>query len=169
MNTAADVCGNHFPGKIEYLTFYLKDTKSEDASCLFSRTIEWVQDSIGKGGRVLVPCREGVSRSSTMVIVYLMWLRRFSFVQAFDHVRRAPQICTPNTGFTCQLLVLGKRLGIIASTNSGLLDAVNIYRAAPHNPRNPLLVLSQVEFKPGHKPLDPRFGFLVQKVAELIG
>merc|ERR1711933_19173 len=97
VNTAADVCENRFPDQFSYVTYYLKDTNSEDISLLFYRTLEWMQNAIKKGGRVLVHCREGVSRSSTMVIAYLMWRFNMSFEAAHEKIRKVRPICNPNT------------------------------------------------------------------------
>ena len=62
VNTAADVCDNHFPDQFQYTTYYLNDTNHEDISVLFYRTMELIHTSISKGGRVLVHCREGRQR-----------------------------------------------------------------------------------------------------------
>jgi predicted protein tyrosine phosphatase len=167
VNTAADVCANHFPGHFHYLTYFLKDGNSEEISIHFYRTIKWVDDAIQQGGRVLIHCREGVSRSSTMVIAYLMWRYSLPFETAHDRLRKVRSICNPNTGFTCQLLVLAKRLGITGQ-QAPPSDRTVVYRVAPYHPMQPFLLLLPVEgshwsISPN---FDPRFGWMVQRGLE---
>jgi len=76
VNTAADVCENRLPEELTYLTYYLKDTNHEDISIVFYRTMEWIHNAITSGARVLVHCREGVSRSATIILAYLIWTQK---------------------------------------------------------------------------------------------
>eukprot|EP00439_Symbiodinium_sp_Y106_P003792 s3033_g1.t1 len=197
VNTAADICDSCFPGKFQYITYYLKDTSryapfclscfgssglaslgkdlnvldanSEDISSLLYRTLEWMYEAIGKGGRVLVHCREGVSRSATFVIAYLMWWFNLSFEAAHERIRQVRPICNPNTGFTCQLLQLAKRL----STSPGgaapiMSDRASLFRIAPYHPKDPFLLLVPAERQPGPTKFDPRFGWVAHAGLQFI-
>eukprot|EP00930_Biecheleria_cincta_P069584 TRINITY_DN57302_c0_g1_i1.p1 TRINITY_DN57302_c0_g1~~TRINITY_DN57302_c0_g1_i1.p1 ORF type:complete len:770 (-),score=115.83 TRINITY_DN57302_c0_g1_i1:190-2499(-) len=167
VNCAADICDSCFPDKFQYLTYYLKDANGEEISLLFYRTLEWIHEAIARGGHVLVHCREGVSRSATFVIAYLMWRQNLSFEAAFDQIRQARPICNPNTGFTCQLLLLAKRLG----TNGRAAPAPNmtsIFRVSPYHPKEPFLLLIPA-VRQGQMPkFDPRFGWVVQAGSQVI-
>jgi len=169
VNMAADVCDNSFPDQFNYLTYYLKDTNSEDISPLFYRTLDWIQNAVDSGGRVLVHCREGVSRSATMAIAYLMWRQGMSFEAAHEKLRKARPICNPNTGFTCQLLTLGKRLGISGRSGqacgaaAGVADRPQLFRVIPHHPKEPFLLLAPSEWPRSWPHFDPRFGWVVQR------
>ncbi|KAF4714329.1 Dual specificity protein phosphatase 14, partial [Perkinsus olseni] len=113
VNTAADVCSNSFADRgFKYLTLFLKDTRDEPMlPAVLYHAILWVHSAITEEkGKVLVHCFEGVSRSSTVVIAYLMWLRAWTYNRAFDWVKAIRPICNPNTGFTCVLIVFGKKL-----------------------------------------------------------
>jgi len=170
VNTAADVCFNHFPGQVEYLTYYLKDSNNEEISALFYKTITWIDAAIQRGGRVLVHCREGVSRSATMIIAYLMWKHKITFESAHEKVRKVRPICNPNTGFTCQLLVLGKKLGFGAASNpqSPPSDKPMVFRVGPYHKEEPFLLLVPTEWMPSPDcpNFDPRFGWVVQRGLE---
>ena len=48
--------------------------------------VEFVNEAIESGGTVFVHCHQGVSRSTTMVIAYLMWKERLTFNEAFAKV-----------------------------------------------------------------------------------
>eukprot|EP00931_Biecheleriopsis_adriatica_P115703 TRINITY_DN91468_c0_g1_i1.p1 TRINITY_DN91468_c0_g1~~TRINITY_DN91468_c0_g1_i1.p1 ORF type:complete len:801 (-),score=129.95 TRINITY_DN91468_c0_g1_i1:10-2412(-) len=163
VNTAADICDSCFPERFHYLTYYLKDANTEEISLLFYKTLEWIQEAIGKGGRVLVHCREGVSRSATMVIAYLMWRFQLSFEAAHEQIRQVRPICNPNTGFTCQLLQLAKRLGTSGQV-APLSDRPSLFRVAPYHPKEPFLLLVPSE----RNSIDPRFGWVVQVGLQLI-
>jgi protein-tyrosine phosphatase len=165
LNMAADICENRFPDMFDYSSYYVRDASSEDISVLFYKTLEWMQAAILHGGRVLVHCREGVSRSATMVIAYLMWSFQLPFKEAHDRIRRVRPICNPNPGFTYHLLELGNRLG-----NGGRHSSAKarVFRVRPHHPKNPFLLLVPVE-KPSKPPLfDPRFGWVVQSSQKIV-
>eukprot|EP00878_Enallax_costatus_P016213 GHUV01017006.1.p1 GENE.GHUV01017006.1~~GHUV01017006.1.p1 ORF type:complete len:143 (+),score=28.82 GHUV01017006.1:64-429(+) len=54
-------------------------------------------------GAVLIHCAQGMSRSGTIAIGYLMWRERLSYDTALAHVQQARAIVDPNEGFTLQL------------------------------------------------------------------
>ena len=62
LNAAGDACENKFPDKIKYLTYYLKDSRSENIECVFYDAASFIESARQQGGRVLVHCVQGVSR-----------------------------------------------------------------------------------------------------------
>jgi len=175
VNTAGDICESRFPEHFQYLTYYLKDTNNEEISLLFYKTLSWIQSAIDSGGRVLVHCREGVSRSATMIIAYLMWRFSLSFDAAHEKIRSVRPICNPNTGFTCQLLLLGKKFasgckGQAAepAEKCGPAEAPALFRVAPYHPREPFLILMPAEWPSAPPLLDPRFGWVLQQGSSLM-
>jgi len=167
LNLAADICDNRFPDKFTYCTYYVKDSSSEDISMLFYRTLEWMQAALNCGSRVLVHCREGVSRSATMVIAYLMWTNHLSFKEAHEIIRRVRPICNPNPGFTFHLLELGKRLGTGTPGRPVGGPQTLFFRVRPHHAKNPFLLLEKQEM-PSPPVFDPRFGWVVRCQKQLI-
>jgi dual specificity MAP kinase phosphatase len=61
-----------------------------------------VQGARAGGGRVLLHCSQGVSRSASLAIAYLMWQRSASFDEVLASVKAARGVANPNIGFTCQ-------------------------------------------------------------------
>jgi len=108
-----------------------------------------------------------------MVIAYLMWRGTLSFEAAHERIRKVRPICNPNTGFTFQLLLLGRKLGgpgsasAQPSPSSGAPDMPQLFRVAPHHPREPFLLLMQVEKTAAWPVFDPRFGWVVQSGTQL--
>lgn len=57
-----------------------------------------------RGGRTLVHCMAGVSRSATMVLAYLIKHQKMSLSEAYDHVKSKRPCIQPNLGFWRQLI-----------------------------------------------------------------
>ena len=109
INTACTVSKCPFPDAISYLPLAIEDSKNEDIECYFYACIDFIEEALSQGGRVLVHCMEGVSRSCSMVIAYVMWKRGLGYQEAQNFVQASRPICQPNAGFICQLLAFEKR------------------------------------------------------------
>eukprot|EP00927_Polykrikos_kofoidii_P066914 TRINITY_DN62476_c0_g1_i1.p1 TRINITY_DN62476_c0_g1~~TRINITY_DN62476_c0_g1_i1.p1 ORF type:complete len:761 (+),score=102.41 TRINITY_DN62476_c0_g1_i1:61-2343(+) len=64
-----------------------------------SKAVDFLDAAIGGGGRVLVHCAAGISRSTTVVLAYLVARRGFSLREAFYMTRRSRPMIWPNCGF----------------------------------------------------------------------
>jgi predicted patatin/cPLA2 family phospholipase len=70
----------------------------------FQECLQFIKECLQMGGRVLVHCFAGVSRSASVVIAYLMREHGQTFVDALNYTRRRRPIVFPNFGFQRQLL-----------------------------------------------------------------
>ena len=61
------------------------------------------------GERVLVHCAAGISRSSTIVLAYLVARRGYTLREAFEHVHARRPVVWPNDGFMEALIQLERR------------------------------------------------------------
>jgi protein-tyrosine phosphatase len=110
INAAADICQNHFESDIEYLSFNLKDHSIENIECLFYECINYIESVRSNGGRILVHCIQGISRSVSIVVAYLIYKNKMNYDQAFKFVESKRSIASPNLGFGIQLQLFYQRL-----------------------------------------------------------
>ncbi|KAH3759675.1 Dual specificity phosphatase [Pelomyxa schiedti] len=78
------------------------DWDTEDLKKHFHECIKFIDNGL-REGCVLVHCGAGISRSSTIVIAYIMWKSRIPFETALAQVTAIRPIVYPNAGFTKQL------------------------------------------------------------------
>lgn len=95
-------------GTLTYLFKPLEDAPDEDLVVHFPRFFPFIEDAIQGGGKVLVHCVAGVSRSATVVIGYLMCKEGLSYNAAYNVVAEARPWINPNPGFVMQLRHLEK-------------------------------------------------------------
>lgn len=69
----------------------------------FHETNEFLDSAFREGGKVLVHCHGGVSRSASIVIAYLIYSQNLDFEKALSLVQLRRPIALPNTGFQRQL------------------------------------------------------------------
>jgi len=97
------VCGNYlqkkFPNDFTYLQLPLNDFVSQDLFPYFHEAFEFID----KAEKVYVHCAAGVSRSSSMVIGYLMYTKGWKYLEAYEYVKKRRSIICPNPGFSSQL------------------------------------------------------------------
>ena len=60
--------------------------------------------------KILVHCAAGASRSATVVIAYIMWIKKMPFKEALEFVHKKRQIVRPNPAFKDQLELFEKEL-----------------------------------------------------------
>lgn len=70
------------PGGIQHLKFELPDVESADIAACFQPAFECIEGARAAGHAVLVHCGAGVSRSATLVMMYLMRSKLWSAKQA---------------------------------------------------------------------------------------
>ena len=88
-----------------------EDYEEYELSVHFEESFDFIEKGLEKGS-VLVHCAAGISRSSTIVIAYLMKKNRWSVDDAFNFVKTKRKIISPNAGFMNQLRIYQKDLGI---------------------------------------------------------
>ncbi|KAL6188111.1 hypothetical protein ACLB2K_039505 [Fragaria x ananassa] len=158
LNCVGFVSPEYFKNDLVYKTLWLKDSPSEDITSILYDVFDYFEDVRKQNGRVFVHCRQGVSRSTSLVIAYLMWREGQSFQDAFQYVKAARGVTNPNMGFACQLLQCQKRVHAVPASPSSVL---RMYRMAPHSSYDPLHLVPKMLNHPGAQGLDSRGAFVV--------
>jgi len=89
-----------------YLYLPLVDAPSQLLEPILSDAITFIEQHSQDGGPVFVHCSQGVSRSVSIVIAYLIRKFDFTYDSAFDYVQSCRKIARPNLGFVMQLKAL---------------------------------------------------------------
>ena len=76
----------------------------------FDEAIRFICEALSNGGRVLVHCQAGVSRSATIVIAFLIHQFNLTDVDATAYVKERRPVIRPNFGFCAQLFVFHRDL-----------------------------------------------------------
>lgn len=96
------------PG-IRYKGFQLMDLPTTNISKYFHIAANFIDEGLSSGGRVLVHCVMGLSRSATCALAFLMIKRGMSLTEALATVRSRRDI-HPNEGFIRQLQELDREV-----------------------------------------------------------
>ena len=163
VNACGAVCDNCFPGEFSYFRLYLQDKGSEDVLCILYDVFDFIRSARAGGGKALIHCQQGVSRSTVLGIGYLMmqpddgdgqWTYA-DYQTAYSRVRSKRGISSPNLGFVCQLLAWSRRLLGRCTLSSSL------YRFAVHSASDTRLVNKWMDTLDGSA-FDARFILLMQ-------
>lgn len=99
-----------FPDVYEYLVIDVADVSSENLDAHFEKCLKFIARALLDGGRVLVHCFAGRSRSSTVVAAYVMATEGLSLEQTMALIKNARPCAMPNAGFAKQLAAFERRL-----------------------------------------------------------
>lgn len=90
------------PG-IAYLRIVLPDIPEANIKKHFKECIHFIHSCRLRGGNCLVHCLAGVSRSTTIVLAYIMAVTQLSWREALEGVKAVRPVANPNPGFRQQL------------------------------------------------------------------
>uniref|UniRef100_A0A0K8SUG0 Dual specificity protein phosphatase 14 n=2 Tax=Lygus hesperus TaxID=30085 RepID=A0A0K8SUG0_LYGHE len=88
----------------------VRDHVASDLSPHLERVADLIQEVKNEGGKTLVHCVAGVSRSASLCLGYLVKYGGMSLAEAYHHVHSRRQCIRPNNSFFEQLISLEKRL-----------------------------------------------------------
>ncbi|KAH0840359.1 protein-tyrosine phosphatase-like protein [Lanmaoa asiatica] len=98
------VCTEHpFDPRPNAMVIPVQDSEYEDLLIHLPDACLFIETAISCGGKILVHCVMGVSRSATVVCAYLMVSQRLSVSAAIQYVRKRRPEIHPNYGFMKQL------------------------------------------------------------------
>ena len=103
LNCAIECHNYNLPKNVKELHLKIKDLENFDIINYFEISNEFINKCKLMGGTCLVHCKLGVSRSTTLVIAYLMKFERLGVDDAFNFVKKKRISIKPNAGFMKQL------------------------------------------------------------------
>jgi len=88
INCAADYAADyHIDKGIKYLSLHLKDHVRENIECVFYDTCAFIDKCKQEGGRVYIHCVQGISRSTTVCIAYMIMTQQATVDAALTHCK----------------------------------------------------------------------------------
>nr|QBK86547.1 MAG: dual specificity phosphatase [Marseillevirus LCMAC102] len=103
VNCAVEI-KNFFPNKYNYLRLDLYDSPEQSLYQTFEPTHKFIKNAIGNGGTILVHCYAGVSRSSSIILYFLMKIKGWNYREALKYTKSKHSKTNPNFGFARQLV-----------------------------------------------------------------
>ncbi|XP_051277711.1 dual specificity protein phosphatase 18 [Dicentrarchus labrax] len=92
------------PGVEEYIHIPVSDSPVSPLRDHFDQVADKVQHTAERGGRTLVHCNAGVSRSAALCMAYLLKHRGVTLLEAHGWVKTCRPMVRPNNGFWEQLI-----------------------------------------------------------------
>lgn len=107
-----------YPDKYNYLNLNLIDSYQEEIIDKFSESNEFIENSIKNNEKILVHCICGVSRSSTLVMAYLLSKKVGTVDEIKNLLRDKRSIVNPIENFVDQLELYYAKLNPIEINNN---------------------------------------------------
>ncbi|GLT79433.1 hypothetical protein SLA2020_509220 [Shorea laevis] len=99
-----------YPDLFEYKNYSICDSEDTNIGSIFEEASDFIDHVEQIGGKVLVHCFEGRSRSATLVLAYLMLRKNLTLLEAWTTLKRVHCRAQPNDGFAKILLDLDLKL-----------------------------------------------------------
>jgi len=97
---------------VKYIRLEVKDITGANIEQHFDRGIAFIEEAKNSKSNVLVHCQQGMSRSASLVIAWLMTHHHFSLDKAYWYCKAKRWCVSPNPTFMSQLKQLEVKLGI---------------------------------------------------------
>jgi protein-tyrosine phosphatase len=95
----------HLP-KDHHIRFAVDDSEKQSLVSVFAATTAFLKERCEKKEKVLVHCAAGISRSSAVVLAYLICGCSMTLEDAYGAVKEKRSVICPNIGFMRQLKML---------------------------------------------------------------
>ncbi|KAI1714117.1 dual specificity phosphatase, catalytic domain-containing protein [Ditylenchus destructor] len=110
---------------IEYLTVTTEDLPTAPLEEYFDASIDLVRKAKDAGGKALIYCAAGISRSATLCIVSLMTIEGITLREAYMEVMSKRPVIYPNHGFWRQMIAFEEKI------NGGKKASVQLLKGVP--------------------------------------
>eukprot|EP00946_MAST-07B_sp_MAST-7B-sp1_P001232 g1232.t1 len=120
----------YFPETFTYKQVVIGDKINSDMYSHLPGCCNFIGKALKPGGKVLVHCFAGQSRSATVIAAYLMLTKKLSLQAAVELMRSKRKQVQPNPGFCAQLLKWGKYIASLSPKGSPEEQRQQMPRAA---------------------------------------
>ena len=133
LNLARELEDTAFPDFVDVRYEGLRDSEEEDLYRHLPGLVEHIHRVIDGGGRIVVNCVAGVSRSASVCLAYKVRYEGLSLREAFDEVHKARPVVSPNLGFWQALIqweeeVRGQTSVVMLPYICGMVPELESYR-----------------------------------------
>ena len=163
INCAADYSEDYHKDKgVVYKSYHLKDHVNEDIACCFYDAIKFMTDCRNQGGKLYVHCVQGISRSATICIAYLILTDGVTFDEGYRRVKARRACANPNLKFIQQLIWFERRLQDANFMSTTLTVNPRAFCLMSHQDEDPKRIVCKLQtlnfFQRGqnYRALDPR-------------
>lgn len=108
LSVGVDAPVKHPEQVLKYKWVMCLDLPETDIRSVLGVCNDFIREGIERRLNVLVHCNAGVSRSTSVVIGYLMLMHNYSYIEAYNAVKVVRTCVKPNIGFELQLKELSK-------------------------------------------------------------
>lgn len=105
-----DDSGYQYHYGVTYFVFPALDDPGYDIRGDAVAAVQAIVGGLEDDEQILVHCHAGVSRSATVVLLYLMAVRGLGLDEALTHLRRVRPVVAPNVGFMSTLYAADESL-----------------------------------------------------------
>jgi protein-tyrosine phosphatase len=95
---------NYYVDQFTYLKLHLRDLETQSLRDVLVPSYDFIETAVQNRGMVLIHCNAGISRSSSILIYYLMRKHNWRFYRALAYVKNLYPRADPNIGFGNQLV-----------------------------------------------------------------
>ena len=110
VNASNGAIVNKFDNHLLYYNINIEDKDDQDIIEYFDKVNDFLRNQYEHGDKVLFHCVQGVSRSATLVIAYLMKSKNMSLKEAFELAKSKRAKVQPNLKFAEALLTYEKQI-----------------------------------------------------------
>lgn len=89
-----------------YLTLPMIDSLDFDIKDHVLEALNFIEKAVQENGKIFIHCAQGISRSGSIVVAYLMKTYHKSYDEALSMAKKGRIICNPNNNFKAQLIYI---------------------------------------------------------------
>ena len=108
LNCASECYNINLPEDIKELHLMIRDYEDFELFDYFEKANQFINKCKSIGGKCLVHCKLGISRSAAFVIAYLIKYTKLGVDEAFNYIKNKRITIKPNDGFMRQLYLYEK-------------------------------------------------------------